>query len=224
MKTRAIAAALGLSCLAAAAPLSAIFSQCGGMDWTGSTACVAGAVCAQITEEFSQCIPASITTVTVTATADEDAVPTALDKQDREPAPLRGSRIRTGGYFLQNEDGVAILGPASSAGYFTFGSTNGGTIALHKDSDENSRSDATPLYLRINPNDPYGALIFDADEPPHNWSIQGGYIVPTAPTGARFIVCSKDKALKTWRVYVQVEGKDMVPPGVVKCAITSLSL
>ncbi|KAJ1551547.1 hypothetical protein HK096_008632 [Nowakowskiella sp. JEL0078] len=46
-----------------------LYGQCGGIGFTGSTTCVAGAVCVYTNAYYSQCLPGSATTTTTTTTA-----------------------------------------------------------------------------------------------------------------------------------------------------------
>ncbi|KAG6862060.1 Beta-glucosidase cel3A [Termitomyces sp. Mi166 len=39
-----------------------IYAQCGGINWTGDTTCVAGTVCTYLNDYYSQCLPGSATT------------------------------------------------------------------------------------------------------------------------------------------------------------------
>lgn len=36
-----------------------MYAQCGGIGWTGGTACVSGAVCTKLNDYYSQCLPGS---------------------------------------------------------------------------------------------------------------------------------------------------------------------
>ncbi|KAI0700963.1 hypothetical protein C8T65DRAFT_656929 [Cerioporus squamosus] len=60
-----------------------VWGQCGGIGWTGATACVSGATCTKLNDYYSQCIPgassAPATTTTSTTTA-PTSVPSGVDK------------------------------------------------------------------------------------------------------------------------------------------------
>ncbi|KAI0430126.1 carbohydrate-binding module family 1 protein [Xylaria sp. FL1042] len=45
------------------------WGQCGGINWTGETTCVSGYVCTVLNDYYSQCIPGTATTSSVTSTA-----------------------------------------------------------------------------------------------------------------------------------------------------------
>ncbi|KAK4120634.1 carbohydrate esterase family 16 protein [Parathielavia appendiculata] len=46
---------------------AALWSQCGGLNWTGPTNCVSGAVCTKWNDWFSQCVPGATTSSTSSA-------------------------------------------------------------------------------------------------------------------------------------------------------------
>ncbi|KAJ6504067.1 endoglucanase [Mycena vitilis] len=47
----------------------AVWGQCGGQDWTGSTVCDSGSSCVASSQYYSQCLPATATTGSTTTTA-----------------------------------------------------------------------------------------------------------------------------------------------------------
>ncbi|KAG6826088.1 hypothetical protein H0H93_016823 [Arthromyces matolae] len=47
---------------------SALYGQCGGINWTGATTCVSGSVCTYQNPYYSQCLPGTTTTGATTST------------------------------------------------------------------------------------------------------------------------------------------------------------
>ncbi|KAG6810790.1 hypothetical protein H0H92_010328 [Tricholoma furcatifolium] len=47
---------------------SAVYGQCGGINWTGATTCVSGSVCTYQNAYYSQCLPVTSTTSTTSST------------------------------------------------------------------------------------------------------------------------------------------------------------
>ncbi|KAL1760587.1 hypothetical protein FB107DRAFT_256120 [Schizophyllum commune] len=114
-------------------------------------------------------------------------------------------------FYLQNNAGTPMLGPESSSGYFTLGST----IAL------NSDSSASPLYLNVNSSvsTSYQPLTLDATASTTNWGLEGDTIILTNPRQLNFLACATADAA-FYDVYVQ-NGND-TPGG--SCTMITLHL
>ncbi|KAG8694610.1 hypothetical protein FRC08_008376 [Ceratobasidium sp. 394] len=54
------------------------WAQCGGLNWTGPTTCVAGTTCVKLNDYYSQCLATSTTTVKSTSTTTKPTSTTAL--------------------------------------------------------------------------------------------------------------------------------------------------
>ncbi|KAF9448106.1 carbohydrate esterase family 15 protein [Macrolepiota fuliginosa MF-IS2] len=65
LKQSFIALVLALPALAQQQP---VWSQCGGIGWTGATQCVAGTTCTTLNDYFSQCLPTPVTGPTTVPT------------------------------------------------------------------------------------------------------------------------------------------------------------
>ncbi|KAI0630393.1 hypothetical protein C8Q77DRAFT_1280451 [Trametes polyzona] len=200
--------------------------QCGGVGWTGSTTCAAGAVCTVQNEYYSQCVPgaasepastAPITTIPPTPTAPS---PTATAPQGptttASGATPTGSQIRADQppvyhFYLQNDGGKPVLGPESSSGYFTIGST----ISL-------DGADGSKLYLNIDEGaaTSYKPLSFDTTASTTDWGLEGDTIITTAPRQLNFLACSTSDP-DVYDVFFQ-EGNDT--PSGASCTLVTLHL
>ncbi|KAI4517747.1 hypothetical protein EV122DRAFT_282484 [Schizophyllum commune] len=114
-------------------------------------------------------------------------------------------------FYLQNNAGTPMLGPESSSGYFTLGST----IAL------NDESSASPLYLNVNSSvsTSYQPLTLDPTASTTNWGLEGDTIILTNPRQLNFLACATADAA-FYDVYVQ-NGND-TPGG--SCTMITLHL
>ncbi|KAL7276594.1 hypothetical protein RUND412_000397 [Rhizina undulata] len=61
--------AAALAAVANAQTTQSLYSQCGGINWTGSTTCVSGSVCTVINSYYYQCIPGTSATSTTLVTS-----------------------------------------------------------------------------------------------------------------------------------------------------------
>ncbi|THH07422.1 hypothetical protein EW145_g3390 [Phellinidium pouzarii] len=46
-----------------------VYEQCGGIGWTGSTACISGSVCTVLNDYYSQCLPGAFSSATASSTS-----------------------------------------------------------------------------------------------------------------------------------------------------------
>ncbi|KAG8793208.1 hypothetical protein FRC12_003498 [Ceratobasidium sp. 428] len=117
---------------------AAMWNQCGGIGWTGSTECGAGSVCSVINPYYSQCIPSTSSSstkapVTPTPTPTPTTTSTTTPTSICGPFRVAGALMpRTTGPPIHALDGwakntwlqvsktssAATLGPASSRGWF----------------------------------------------------------------------------------------------------------
>ncbi|KIK65182.1 carbohydrate-binding module family 1 protein [Collybiopsis luxurians FD-317 M1] len=186
---------------------SPAWGQCGGIGWAGSTTCVAGYTCVASSPYYSQCIPGN---PTPTSSGGSSGTSTSTG-----PAPT-GSQIRsdqdpTYHFYLQNSNGSAVLGPESSSGYFTIGSTisfpgTNGTLYLNLDTSDTSVS--------------YQPVVFGSTAITTDWGLEGDTIIETNPRQLNFLACATSNA-QVYSVYLQT-GNDN-PPGQT-CSLTSLHL
>ncbi|KII94195.1 glycoside hydrolase family 5 protein [Plicaturopsis crispa FD-325 SS-3] len=107
--------ALGVLVAAAAARAQqGVYSQCGGIGWTGSTTCVAGSSCVVANDYYSQCLP-------VSSTASSSA---AVPSSTGATLPYLGG-VNTAGYDFSVATDGSFTGPPVSpppAQYEHFGS------------------------------------------------------------------------------------------------------
>ncbi|GJJ06471.1 hypothetical protein Clacol_000663 [Clathrus columnatus] len=154
------------------------WSQCGGIGWAGATSCVSGYTCSVINPYYSQCIPGAssapptspVSTPTVpSSTPGTSSTPTGTATG---PTPT-GSQIRSDQdpayhLYLQSVGGVPELGPESSSGYFTIGSTitlnNPNGTSLFLNVDDSATTDWKPLS-------------FDATATTTTWGLSGDTII-----------------------------------------------
>ncbi|KIJ67933.1 carbohydrate-binding module family 1 protein [Hydnomerulius pinastri MD-312] len=186
---------------------SGAWGQCGGQGWTGPTTCVAGYVCTASSPYYSQCIPG-----TVSPTTTVSGGPTSTSTG---PTPT-GSQIRADQdpvyhYYLQNQNGVPVLGPEASSGYFTIGST----ISINN-------ADGTKLYFNVNEtvSTSYKPLTFDAAATTTDWGLEGDTIITTNPRQLNFLACATSDTT-VYDVYFQ-EGNDT--PAGETCSLVTLHL
>lgn len=108
-------------------------------------------------------------------------------------------------------EGVPVLGPEASSGYFTID----GTIALNG-------ADGTSLYLNVDESaaTSYKALTFDSAAVTTDWGLEGDTIITTSPRQLNFLACATSDAT-VYDVYLQ-EGNDT--PSGQTCSLTSLHL
>ncbi|EIM81283.1 uncharacterized protein STEHIDRAFT_67181, partial [Stereum hirsutum FP-91666 SS1] len=118
-----------------------------------------------------------------------------------------GSQIRSDQdpvfhFYLQNQDGVPVLGPEDTSGYFVID----GTIAL------SSTTGDSPLYLNVDESATasYKPLTLNTTATTTDWGLEGDTIITTDPRQLNFLVCATSDA-NVWSVYLQ-EGND-VPSG-----------
>ncbi|KAI0780028.1 hypothetical protein C8Q74DRAFT_734696 [Fomes fomentarius] len=195
------------------------WGQCGGVGWSGSTACVSGSVCNKINDYYSQCVPGAETSAPGTSvpptTTTAVTVPQGPTTTATGAAPT-GSQIRAVEgpvyhFYLQNQGGGPVLGPESSSGYFTIGST----ISLNN-------ADGSKLFLNLNSSatTSYKPLTLDAVATTTTWALEGDTIINTAPRQLNFLACStSDRAV--YDVYLQT-GDDS--PAGTSCSSATLHL
>ncbi|KDQ56366.1 carbohydrate-binding module family 1 protein [Jaapia argillacea MUCL 33604] len=95
---------------------AALYGQCGGLGWTGSTTCVSGTYCSVMNAYYSQCLPIASTVIVTTTvqptSSNPTTTPTTLSTTSSAPAPSGTGTLR----FV----GVNIAG-------FDFGCSTNGT-------------------------------------------------------------------------------------------------
>ncbi|ETW80988.1 cellulose-growth-specific protein [Heterobasidion irregulare TC 32-1] len=200
---------------------SSAWGQCGGIGWRGQHA--------NHSTDYSQCIPSTASSSSASiSTAPTSTSPVASSSSAQPPtttssgAAPTGSQIRsdqdpTFHFYLQNDvrcistEGVPVLGPEASSGYFTID----GTIALNG-------ADGTSLYLNVDESaaTSYKALTFDSAAVTTDWGLEGDTIITTSPRQLNFLACATNDAT-VYDVYLQ-EGNDT--PSGQTCSLTSLHL
>ncbi|KAF8602420.1 hypothetical protein BDV93DRAFT_557667 [Ceratobasidium sp. AG-I] len=69
----------------------AVYGQCGGLNWTGSTVCDAGSYCLYSNPYYSQCVPGTAsTTATATTSSATTTSTTTTTSASATPTSLRG--------------------------------------------------------------------------------------------------------------------------------------
>ncbi|KAJ3767380.1 hypothetical protein FB446DRAFT_755101 [Lentinula raphanica] len=193
---------------------SPAWGQCGGIGWSGSTTCITGYTCVETNAYYSQCIPgtaSSTPTTTITSVSSTTASSTSTG-----PTPtwsqIRSDQDPTYHFYLQNNNGSAVLGPESSSGYFTIGTT----ISVPGES-------GTSLYLNVDTSDTtvsYQALTFGPTATTTDWGLEGDTIIETDPRQLNFLTCATEDA-SVYSLYLQT-GNDS--PSGQTCSLTSLHL
>ena len=107
--------------------------------------------------------------------------------------------------------GKPVLGPESSSGYFTIGST----ISL-------DGADGSKLYLNVAEGaaTSYKPLTFDAAASTTDWGLEGDTIITTAPRQLNFLACATSDP-DVYDVFFQ-EGNDIPAGG--SCTLVTLHL
>ncbi|KAF5385913.1 hypothetical protein D9615_002549 [Tricholomella constricta] len=167
--------------------------------------------------DYSQCLPGTATTTPgTTTTPTTTTTPGGTSTTTTTGPSATGSQIRTVQdpvyhFYLQNSGGVPVLGPESSSGRFTLGST----ISLNN-------ADGSKLYLNIDNSgtQSYKSLTFGATATTTNWGLEGDTIVTTSPRQLNFIACPGSSST-IYNVYLQ-QGND-TPPGKT-CTLVTLHL
>ncbi|KAG5726154.1 putative mannan endo-1,4-beta-mannosidase F [Termitomyces sp. T112] len=220
-----IAPAVSLIMMRGVDAQSGAWGQCGGIEWTGATICVAGWVCTYSTPYYSQCLPGtlsssarttdSVVTTTAHPTATTTQLGTTATTTTTSPAAT-GSQIRTVQdpvyhFYLQDIGGVPVLGPESSSGYFTIGNT----ISL-------SNTSGSKLYLNIGTGGTasYKPLTLDATATTTDWGLEGDTIITTSPRQLNFLACATNNTT-IYNVYLQ-EGNDT--PTEASCTLVTMHL
>ncbi|KAG8984087.1 hypothetical protein FRB90_005585 [Tulasnella sp. 427] len=204
------------------------WGQCGGTGWTGATTCVAGYTCTYSNPYYSQCLPGSNSSSTTTKTSTTTSrsstsssssrtsttstkTTTTTTKTSSTTAPAgTGVEIRTVQdpvyhLYLQNDSGTAVIGPESSAGYFTIN----GSIKLN----------GPNVYLNIaNGTTSYRALTFDSAPTFTGWALEGDTIITSQSSSygrqLNFLACQTSVSGE-WQLYLQL-GNDQ--PSGKTCA------
>ncbi|THH31783.1 hypothetical protein EUX98_g2385 [Antrodiella citrinella] len=228
-KMRSAAFVTVLACIVVKVTAQAVtYSQCGGIGWAGSTACVAGAVCTVLNPYYSQCLPGAAPPATPTPTLSPPSIPVPPITSDPSTAPSStptvsapaptGTQIRADQdpvyhlYLQSLADGKPMLGPETSSGSFTIGDTitlnnaDGSTLFLNEDEGASTS---------------YKSLTLDTTASTTDWGLEGDTIITTAPRQLNFLVC-ESSTTGYYDLYLQ-EGND-VPAGATCTDDISLHL
>ncbi|KAJ8468915.1 hypothetical protein ONZ45_g17069 [Pleurotus djamor] len=195
---------------------SPAWGQCGGIGWSEATTCVSGYTCTVNNDYYSQCIPG-------TAEPSPSPSPTSSTAGGTSPPPSStvsgpaptGSQIRTVEnpvyhFYLQNNGGVPALGPESSSGYFTLGSS----ISLNN-------ADGSNLFLNINQTSTsYKPLTLGTTATTTNWGLEGDTIITVSPRQLNFLACSTSNP-SFYDVFLQT-GNDS--PAGRSCSMATMHL
>lgn len=217
--------------------VSPLWGQCGGQNWSGPTACASGSYCYPYNPFYSQCIPASTLSVTSqtrttttgsvstrtlstttgstrtvstvtgsTRTVSTTATPTSSGVQ------IRGVSDPVYHLYLQSLNGVPVLGPEASSGYYTIN----GSIRLNSASPQ--------LYLNIvNSTTSYKTLTFDTSATFTGWNLEGDTLATTSSSAygrqLAFLACPASQS-GYYQVYLQM-GSDTPSSS---CTVQSLHL
>lgn len=194
-------------CVVLVSAQSSAYQQCGGVGWTGAITCVSGYSCQVLNAYYSQCLPGaapSSAPPTTTSVGSSGSTTPATATSTSTGATPTGSQIRTDQdpvyhLYLQAIGGAPMLGPESSSGYFTIGST----VALNN-------FNGTELYLNVNTtvSTSYKPLTLGSTATTTNWSLSGDTIVSGGQQN--FLVCPI-LGSSNWNLYLQL-GND-VPAG-----------
>ncbi|KAF4620324.1 hypothetical protein D9613_000684 [Agrocybe pediades] len=177
--------------------------------------------------DYSQCLPGSAQpaptttsvpqpiTTTTSVTGGTTTVPTSPTTTSSGATPT-GSQIRSVQapvyhFYLQNHNGVPVLGPQASGGYFTIG----GTISLNQ-------ANGSKLYLNLDNSGTasYKPLTLGTTATTTNWALEGDTIITTNPRELNFIACSTSSA-DYYDIFLQT-GNDT--PSGRSCTLQTIHL
>ncbi|KAF8313690.1 endo-1,4-B-xylanase A [Clavulina sp. PMI_390] len=139
-------AALASALLASGANAVAIYYQCGGLTYTGSTVCDVGLTCVYFNDYYSQCLPSSTTATATTSKSTTTTSTSTTTSASATASGLKGLNLLArahGRYFGTANDGIwsntdtayqAITGNSSEFGFLTPGN------AMKWDTTEPSRN------------------------------------------------------------------------------------
>ncbi|EKM61758.1 glycoside hydrolase family 5 protein [Phanerochaete carnosa HHB-10118-sp] len=96
----------------------AVWGQCGGIDYTGSTTCAAGSVCVEQNDYYSQCIPGATASTTITSasshTASSASSSVVSSSTSAAPPPASTGFVKTSGQkFVLNGEEFTVVGENS---------------------------------------------------------------------------------------------------------------
>ena len=112
---------------------------------------------------------------------------------------------------MSSLDGQVVLGPESSSGYFTIGSS----ITLNSASGSQQF-----LNVQTNATTSYKPLTFDAKAATTDWQLEGDTIITTTPRELNFLACATSDP-NFFNVFLQY-GNDQ--PAGASCSMQSLHL
>ncbi|KIM32456.1 carbohydrate-binding module family 1 protein [Serendipita vermifera MAFF 305830] len=190
-----VLASIGLVTAQSTAP-AGIWGQCGGTNWSGPTTCVAGTVCNYYNAYYSQCIPStSGQTSTSSSAVSRSTVTPSVSTRSSSTTSATSSAptVTSTGYqirgvsdpvyhlYLQSLNGVPVLGPESSSGYFNIS----GYIRLNSSPYQ---------YLNIvNATTSYKPLTFDSAATFTGWALEGDTIITSTSSSygrqLNFLAC-----------------------------------
>ncbi|KAF8651423.1 hypothetical protein AX16_004725 [Volvariella volvacea WC 439] len=89
-----------------------LYAQCGGINWTGGTTCVAGAVCTVLNEWYHQCLPGSSTPTSSSSSTPTSSTPTSsIPNPTSTPSgnPYTGHEIYLSPYYADEVRAAAAV-------------------------------------------------------------------------------------------------------------------
>ncbi|KAF8311946.1 hypothetical protein DL93DRAFT_1351196 [Clavulina sp. PMI_390] len=218
----------------------ALYEQCGGIGWTGTTICGTGACCTDINPYYYQCLTCTSTSSTVSASSAQStstasqtvqsssspsssatattttSTPTTTTSTGATPSgtQIRADQDPVYHYYLQNDAGVAVLGPEDSGAYFVFNSD--GSLSVS----------GSGLYLNLaNTTSTYPQLTMGSTANFFGWGLEGDTIITTTTSTfgrqLNFLVCTTSDT-NIYSVYLEL-GTD-APSGTTCSQYISLHL
>jgi hypothetical protein len=185
-----------LSVVAVKAQQSA-YGQCGGIGWSGATTCVSGYVCTYSSEYYSQCIPGTAATTTLTTITSAPTTGTGTATSTGAASTTisgggsgPGTTLQSGYYWIRAVEspnfhkylqtspeyvsGIAIMDDYTTAGQFQIVSgqlvelISTGLLYLNVSPQTNSSETKLPVSFETTQNT-YGTFAFSGDAV--QWSI-----------------------------------------------------
>jgi len=171
------------------------YGQCGGVSWTGATTCVSGYVCTYSSEYYSQCIPGTAASTTLTTITSVTGTPTTTSTGTASTTISGGgsgpgTTLQSGYYWIRAVESpnfhqylqtspeyaaeTAILDSYTTAGQFQIVSgqlvelISGGLLYLNVAPQTNTSETKLPVTFATTQNT-YGTFAFSGDAV--QWSI-----------------------------------------------------
>ncbi|KAI5848669.1 hypothetical protein DFP73DRAFT_337725 [Morchella snyderi] len=196
------------------------WGQCGGVTYSGDTACVSGYACAKVNDYYYQCQPGTVSTAasttaltptTATTTPSTTTTTTAASTASAAGQLIRGVSTPIYHLYLQSLAGVPVMAAEATALRFIIsGSIQDTTSGLYLNADSSTTS--------------YKPISFGATATTTGWGLEGDTIITTNASvfgrQLNFLACETSTS-GAYKLYLQT-GSDT--PSGETCTLQTLHL